>query len=105
MTITSVPVEVLWTSPEEGGRKAIPQGNRYVTVSRFEEDRETWQKEAWSIVLEFPTSPEIQGNPARGQASFLSATAPQDRLRPGCIFELFEGPRKVATVKVLSSPR
>ncbi len=93
-------VEVLVTWLES---KAIilPDTLRYSTAAKFEEDEETWEKEAWSIVLEFTEPPAKQGNPSRGKARFLVENAPEDRLVSGKIFEMYEGMKKVAEVTIL----
>lgn len=99
---TSVLAKVHWIPPEEGGRASLPTGKRYATISRFHEDAGTWWQEAWSIVLEFDEPPADQGNPSMARARFLVEKAPVDRLKPGRVFELYEGKRKVATVEVVS---
>ncbi len=79
----------------------LPDTFRYITVAKFEEDEGTWEKEAWSVVLEFTESPAKQGNPSRGKARFLVETAPEERLVSGKIFEMYEGRGKVAEVEIL----
>jgi hypothetical protein len=91
---------VTWVSPEEGGRQRLPETNRYVTVSKFAEDGPGWPDGAWSVVVDFPQPPSVQGNPSSGVASFLMDTAPKSRLVPGARFELYEGLRRVATVEL-----
>jgi len=95
-------VEVYWIPPEEGGRESLPTGNQYSTISKFEEDVDTWLQEAWSVVLDFEKSPSEQGNPSFARARFLTSTAPAERLKPGRTFELYEGKKKVAIVKIIS---
>jgi hypothetical protein len=73
----------------------------YSTVARFPEDRETWLEDAWSIVLESDPPPSVQGNPSTGAVYFLADSAPQERLKAGATFELYEGARLVAEVQVL----
>jgi hypothetical protein len=96
----TVPAQVLWLTENLHGR--LPAGNRYSTVSRFDEDQ-TWPSEAWSIVLEFDVPPEVQGNPSLARARFLSPEGPHDRLKAGAHFGLYEGLRKVADVMILES--
>jgi hypothetical protein len=79
----------------------LPKGNRYITVAKFEEDRDTWEKEAWSIILEFIQPPINQGNPSKGMARFLVEDAPTDRLITGKKFEMYEGREKVAEVEII----
>jgi len=80
----------------------LPTGKKYSTISRFTEDAGTWLQDAWSIVLEFDEPPSVQGNPSIARARFLVETAPVDRLKPGHAFELYEGKKKVAMVKIIS---
>lgn len=97
----SVLAKVHWVPPEKGGRTVLPAGKQYATVSRFQEDAESWLQEAWSIVLEFDEPPMNQGNPSLARARFLVASAPVDRLKPGRAFELYEGKKRVATVEII----
>ncbi len=79
----------------------IPNTLQYITVAKFDEDKHTWEKEAWSIVLEFTKSPKEQGNPSKGTARFLVDNSPLDRLATGTAFEMYEGKMKVAEVTIL----
>jgi hypothetical protein len=93
-----VRVEVHWS---EEKRRHPPQGGRYVTVARYPEDVGVWPAEAWSIVLEFDPD-EVASEPMPALASFLVAErAPNGRLTQGKVFELLEGQRSVANVRVL----
>lgn len=98
----AVLVQVHWISREEGGRSSLPAGHQYSTVSRFEEDTDTWLQKAWSVVLDFDRPPLEQGNPSVARAKFLSDSAPIERLMPGRTFELYEGRKKVAVVRIIS---
>ena len=92
-------VLVTWT-----GEKAnnLPNIKRYITVAKFEEDKTSWENEAWSIVLEFENSPNQQGNPSKASAKFLMEDAPVERLKKiNSIFELYEGRTKTAEVKII----
>lgn len=95
---TMVEVLVTWFSSKA---MMLPDTFRYSTVAKFEEDEGTWEKEAWSVVLEFTESPAKQGNPSRGKARFLVENAPEDRLVSGKVFEMYEGTKKVAEVTIL----
>ena len=97
----SVLAKVHWIPPEKGGRMALPTGKQYATVSRFQEDAESWLQKAWSMVLEFDEPPAKQGSPSMARARFLVASAPVDRLKPGCEFKLYEGAKCVATVEII----
>jgi len=79
----------------------LPDTHKYITVARFEEDKDTWEKEAWSVFLEFSVTPAKQGNPSHGTAKFLMENAPVERLRRGRKFEMYEGRSKVAEVEIL----
>ena len=93
--------KIHWIPAEEGGRTFLPTGKKYATISRFTEDAGAWLQEAWSIVLEFDEPPSVQGNPSIARARFLVEQAPVDRLKPGHAFELYEGKKKVAMVKII----
>lgn len=105
MMEVGVPARVHWVPPEKGGRLALPTGQRYMTVSRFEEDAGSWLRDAWSIVLEFDEPPSEQGNPSLATARFLVAESPVGRLKPGRKFELYEGKNRTALVEILQSQR
>lgn len=92
---------VAWLTSSEGGRTALPDGLRYITIGKFPDEGPEWPNGAWSVVLNFATPPSVQGNPSFGEASFLMDTAPPNRLFVGQRFELFEGLKKVAVVDVL----
>lgn len=94
-------VAVVWLSPEQGGRKTRMTENRYITIGRFPEDGPEWPNAAWSVVLEFAPDTDPAASPALAKASFLMPNAPHERLRPGAVFTLHEGLRKVATASVL----
>ncbi|WP_124458596.1 hypothetical protein [Variovorax sp. KBW07] len=94
-----VKVNVLW---EDEKMSRLPSGTSYSTVAKFAEDVEKWPSDAWSVVLEF--QPETAKKRAfDATARFLVSHAPWERLKPGCVFELYEGGRKTATVNVVSS--
>lgn len=98
MTAKSVKIVITWMETKS---KRLPQTLSYSTVAKFGEDLDSWQEDAWSIVLDFEESPETQGNPSVGTARFLVPSAPHERLVSARIFELFEGAEKVADVRVL----
>lgn len=92
---------VTWLSSNEGGRSSLPDGRRYVTIGKFPQDGPEWPDGAWSVVLNFDPPPSVQGSPSVGEVAFLMDTAPQDRLRKGQRFELFEGHTRVGVVEVV----
>lgn len=95
-------VKVDWLPLDKGGRKTLPNGKQYITISRFkEESDDKWFTNTWSIVLAFDNPPDSQGYTCFGKARFLVDNAPSDKLREGCNFDLYEGFKKVAEVTVL----
>lgn len=89
-----IDAKLQWRKPEEGGRQSPPPGPKYSTVARFESQKQTWLKEAWSLVIEFGESPDGSLS-HRVRISFL-ADGPEELLRPGSVFELMEGNQSVA---------
>jgi len=83
-----------WYTPKKGGRQSLPPGPKYSTVARFENQKETWLQEAWSLVIEFIEPPDMALS-HRVRVNFL-AEGPEDLLKPGSVFELMEGRRPVA---------
>lgn len=83
-----------WRKLDEGGRQSPPPGPKYSTVARFESQKESWLKEAWSLVIEFAETPDASLS-HRVRVSFL-ADGPEELLRPGSVFELMEGHQSVA---------
>lgn len=95
----TVQAHLKWITPEEGGRQSPPPGPRYTTVARFESQKESWLREAWSLVVEFVEPPD-RTLCHRVHVSFL-AEGPEDLLQPGCEFELMEGRQSVAKGTVI----
>lgn len=103
---------VEWIRKEQGGRSQPPAGvglPPYATVVRFTDTEEPWPPPvAWSLVVE---KDEAASEQYRWIADvrFLMKDAPHDSLRPGRVFELYEGNRLVARGRILeageSSPR
>lgn len=91
--------KILWVPFEKGGRVQPPIGPRYSTVARFDEDEADWQRNAWSVVATF--SNEAHALEHFAEVEFLSTEAPLKRLMPGKSFELFEGSKRVAMVRIL----
>ena len=84
-----------WLKPEEGGRLCPPVGPKYVTVVRFESKKQEWLIEAWSLIVEFKSSPnnELEHHV---DVSFLVPEGPNELLVKGSAFELMEGAQTVA---------
>jgi len=89
-----VEAHLQWRKPGEAGRQSPPPGPTYSTVARFESQKESWLREAWSLVIEFAESPDASLS-HRVRVSFL-ADGPEELLRPESVFELMEGNQSVA---------
>jgi len=102
---TKVNAVLQWVTKEDGGRTLPPTGPCFFAVSRFPEyeNLEKWEREAWSLRIEFITHPDdtLAHNV---KISFLADEdkAP-DYLHPNCLFELYEGRKLVAKGKVNGS--
>jgi hypothetical protein len=93
---------VRWIPAAQGGLSALPTVRRLVHPGHFTEDGPTWPtKEGWSIVLDFDRPPVEDPSASSARVSFLMDSAPHDRLRPGRLFDFYEGARKIAIVEVL----
>lgn len=90
-----VEAELQWLTPAEGGQQSPPSGPKYTTIARFESQKESWLKEAWSLVVEFVDPPDASLS-HRVRVNFLSERGPESLLEPGNSFELMEGVRPVA---------
>lgn len=91
-------VKVEWCSVEDGGRKTIPSKGRYFSVAKFHEDILS-QNNTWSVVFELESSCLESGKViSMGVVDFLMDTAPQEKMKENKSFEIYEGPKKVATV-------
>ena len=100
MTNKKVKSRICWVRKEAGGRESPPPGPRYSTAARFEEEKDRWPEEAWSVVLEFSDSPD-ESLCVIADVSLLNPDGPARLLHPGSIFELYEGYQLVATGEVL----
>jgi hypothetical protein len=92
---------IRWMPRERGGRTVPPTGPSYTTVARFEDDRDRWPDEAWSVVVEFIRPYGTGGDAVWAKVRFLADGAPAEWLVPGARFELCEGRRVVAKGVVL----
>lgn len=95
----SVKAKIQWLTPNKGGRKASPPGPKYSTVARFEDIKEKWPKEAWSVVAEFIE--QTDNNSTIVNLGFLVDSGPEYLLYSGSRFDLFEGPQIVAVGEVM----
>ena len=98
----SVPVELRWLRPEEGGRQAPPPGPTYTTVAKLEALEDRWPDEAWSIVTEWDEPPD-EDLRTRATMRFLVEGGPEHLLAPDSRFEIYEGRRLVARGRVLGA--
>jgi len=89
-----------WRSQEMGGRVKPPSGSQYITVARFDDEKDKWPDEAWSLVLEFDTLPDASLS-SIATVTFLVEDAPHHLLHVGSRFELFEGHKCVADGEVI----
>lgn len=96
---TPVPVRVEWDANK---LDRLPAGDRYITVAKFLEDGDEWNKEAWSVVLEFLPGTALSST-FRATARFLMPDAPWERMIEGCTFEMYEGVKRSAIVTVLGN--
>ena len=92
---------VTWVPAGQGGRSRPPDTTRYVTMARFDEDGQSWPDGGWSVIVEFNSPPGIHDDTSMGTVSFLMENAPQERLRQGARFALYEGLKKVAEVNLV----
>ncbi len=90
---------VSWKAKENGGRSAPPLGEGvppYATMVRFLEPDDPWPPESvWSLVVEKKLAFDDYNWLA--DVRFLAEAAPKECLVPGRKFELYEGPKCVAT--------
>ena len=100
MTNKPMKSRICWVKKEAGGRESPPPGPRYSTVARFEDEKNKWPHEAWSLVLEFSGPPD-ESLCVIADVSLLNPDGPNRLLHPGSVFELFEGRRLVARGEVL----
>lgn len=98
---SKVKAQIRWIPADKGGRNKPPVGPSYSTVAKFEDIQEKWPAEAWSVVLEFIDPPDQSGFHC-ADMRFLVDNAPQQLLHDGSKFELFEGPKRVATGEVVN---
>src|SRR5262245_14205439 len=91
---------IYWLSKEAGGREGPPPGPRYLAPARFEDEKEKWPNEAWTLVIEFIDPPD-ESLCMIADVRLLNPEGPVRLLHPGSVFELYEGDRVVAKGEVL----
>lgn len=91
-------VKIEWAPAEAGGRRSIPPGGRFFSVSRFPEDN-SWQDNAWSVVFELENPLKEDGKIiSLGPVRFLMDNAPYERMDKHPSIEIYEGASKVGDV-------
>ena len=93
-----VKVHVQW-APEKMAN--LPSAGTYSTVAKFQGDTESWPNDVWSVVLEFDSPVVACNGSCNATARFLMPTAPVEKLKTGCVFDLYEGFKRTAHVEVL----
>lgn len=84
-----------WLSGEQGGRKAIPkEGTRYCPLLKISSDVDSME---WSIDFICPDFNETNII----KFKFLVNTAPSHLIEKNSKYEIYEGNRKVAEVKII----
>jgi hypothetical protein len=91
--------KISWIPKGMGGRDRLPTGPTYSSVAKFPEDGDSWPSSAWSVVVTFDKNQNRLEHFADIQ--FLSCDAPQDRLKTGNHFEIYEGFKRVARVQLI----
>lgn len=86
---------VTWLTPEEGGRSVPPTGPRYSAPVRFEGQAAGAEGANWSLVIDLQSHPPGSADWI-AEVRFLVEDAPQELLRLGASFELYEGKKRVA---------
>ncbi len=85
--------KIIWIDKELGGRTPPPVGTRYAPIIIFPNMEGTWSADFICSV--------VNNQEMEVEIGFLSKDAPNDLLKQGNKFELFEGRRKVAKGIVL----
>lgn len=97
---------VIWTRPEDGGRKSTPTGygpRPHTTDVLFCDGENPWPPAtAWSLVVEKAADCE-NTHQWFADVRFLVEAAPHAELRPGRTFELYERAKYVAAGRLLGS--
>lgn len=93
--------KIHWFRPDEGGRKSLPTGGRFVAPARIQGVEDRWPGEAWSLVIEFDPATPITYDMEVSVKFLVPEHAPPGVLEPGGWFELFEGSRRIAAGTVL----
>ena len=96
----TVKANMYWMTEGEGGRKTIPDSDKYSTVACFEDIKGKYSDEAWSVVIDLKNA-DKDGRNVTAQIRFLVEWAPNELLCSGSKFELFEGKKLVEKGEIL----
>lgn len=91
---------IYWISENEGGRQKIPNSDSYSTVACFEDIKNIYPDEAWSIVVNLKKA-HVEDRTTVAEIKFLVELAPEKLLYSGSKFELYEGKKIVAFGEIL----
>jgi hypothetical protein len=89
-----VKAKINWIS---GNGQALPVG-KYLAAARFEDIKNNWPGESWSVVTDFS---ELESRKIV-DLKFLCEWAPEDLFYEGSRFDLFEGENLIANGEILS---
>lgn len=93
--------QVVWLTPEQGGRSSPPSGPRFVVPCRVEGVHAPGAQGAnWSLVLNLVSRPPGSADWI-ADVQFLVDQAPHELLGDGARFELYEGKKCIARGTVL----
>ncbi len=91
--------EINWISVKEGGREKIPpEGTRYCPLIQLDNQMNT---KAWSIDFICPDF----GKTNIIKFKFLVDNAPYEVLKINGIYNIYEGSKRVAQIKIISSSK
>lgn len=89
---------ICWLSEEQGGRKSLPFGTKYVPILKLEEDVLGFE-ENWSAYIFNKKS--LSENETISEVEYFSEFAP-DNLQEKVRFQLYEGKKIVANGIILN---
>ncbi|WP_344764233.1 hypothetical protein [Actimicrobium antarcticum] len=79
-------------------RAASPFIHKLQHGSKISEDAENWPDTAWRVMLDFSSPATAHAASFDATARFLAPDAAWERLKSGCVFELYGGFNKTASV-------
>lgn len=96
---------IMWLTPEEGGRRVLPSGSRYIAPARFEGQAagtDGTDGADWSLAVDLLS--HLPGSSDWiAEVRYVVEGAPHELLRLGARFELYEGKKCVARGVIISS--